>query len=326
MLDHQPLVSVIIPTYNRAHVIGETLDSVLAQTYTNWECIVVDDGSTDNTESVVNIYVSKDPRFKYYHRPPDHLSGGNGARYFGFKVSSGQYVNWFDDDDLMLCDFLKFKIEIFIKKPNNSAVFCAYQTQHHKNGVLTNKVVTIEYSNFYLDLLKRKFLIQMNAGLWRSSYLLKYSDGENIFDERLEQSQDFDFYIKFTENLIDFEIINKPLYHYKLGHDSISQNFYGNNIQHFKSYLTVRERILEKFKNDPENYLYIYNQLCTSLNHQLVKKNYKAIKLSLKRILKYSKTIEMKLHVFKMTLLILICFISGRGAYSLRKFFVIQRT
>jgi glycosyltransferase involved in cell wall biosynthesis len=85
-MNNQPLVSVIIPTYNRAHLIGETLDSVLAQTYTNWECIIVDDGSSDNTDEFVGKYVKKDSRFKYYHRPEEHLPGGNGARNYGFKI------------------------------------------------------------------------------------------------------------------------------------------------------------------------------------------------------------------------------------------------
>ena len=68
-----PLVSIIIPTYNRAHLIGETLDSVLAQTYQNWECIIVDDGSSDNTDEVIGAYVEKDSRFKYYHRSDKDL-------------------------------------------------------------------------------------------------------------------------------------------------------------------------------------------------------------------------------------------------------------
>ena len=58
-----PLVSIIIPTYNRAHLIGETLDSVLVQTYTHWECIVVDDGSTDGTDALLATYCKKDSRF-----------------------------------------------------------------------------------------------------------------------------------------------------------------------------------------------------------------------------------------------------------------------
>lgn len=56
MSQKEPLVSIIIPTFNRAHLIGETLDSIIAQTYTHWECIVVDDGSTDNTEEIMTSY------------------------------------------------------------------------------------------------------------------------------------------------------------------------------------------------------------------------------------------------------------------------------
>ena len=70
-----PLVSIIIPTYNRAHVIGETLDSVLLQTYCNWECIVVDDGSSDNTSEILDNYCKKDTRFQYYIRPTNRKKG-----------------------------------------------------------------------------------------------------------------------------------------------------------------------------------------------------------------------------------------------------------
>lgn len=104
---NNPLVSIIIPTFNRAHLIGETLDSIIAQTYANWECIIVDDGSTDETEQLINDYIKKDARFQYHKRPKDRLAGGNAARNFGFELSKGEYVNWFDDDDLMLEDFLQ---------------------------------------------------------------------------------------------------------------------------------------------------------------------------------------------------------------------------
>lgn len=82
----QPLVSIIIPTYNRAHLIGETLDSVMAQTYTNWECIVVDDGSTDNTAELLVVYCNKDNRFQYHHRPKDRPKGANAYRNYGIDV------------------------------------------------------------------------------------------------------------------------------------------------------------------------------------------------------------------------------------------------
>src|SRR5690554_1580908 len=122
-MNNLPLVSIIIPTFNRAHLIGETLDSVLAQTYHNWECIVVDDGSTDNTDEVMAEYMARDARFQYHHRPEDRLPGGNAARNYGFEVSKGEYIQWFDDDDVMKAKFLEIKINKFTQQ--NQFVICS---------------------------------------------------------------------------------------------------------------------------------------------------------------------------------------------------------
>ena len=75
-----PLVSIIIPTFNRAHLLSETLHSVLTQTYTNWECLVVDDGSTDDTEYVVKSYVARDARIQFHIRPKYKIKGANACR------------------------------------------------------------------------------------------------------------------------------------------------------------------------------------------------------------------------------------------------------
>ena len=101
-----PLVSIIIPTYNRADLILETLQSVQNQTYTNWECIIVDDGSKDRTEEVVRDFIKTDSRYQYYKRPEYHKQGGNGARNFGFSLAKGDYINWFDSDDIMIDNHL----------------------------------------------------------------------------------------------------------------------------------------------------------------------------------------------------------------------------
>jgi len=125
-----PLVSIIIPTYNRAHLIGETLDSVLAQTYTNWECIVVDDGSTDQTDVEMGKYCEIDSRIKYYKRPDDHLAGGNGARNYGFKKSNGKYIQWFDSDDLMVPEKIELKVKTMLE---NDVDFVVSQTKYFNN-------------------------------------------------------------------------------------------------------------------------------------------------------------------------------------------------
>src|SRR5690606_36406107 len=96
-----------------AHLLRETLDSVLAQSYTNWECIVVDDGSIDDTEILLCSYKETDMRFQYHNRPDTYLSGGNGARNYGFDLSKGEYIHWFDSDDLILPTMIETKLNYF---------------------------------------------------------------------------------------------------------------------------------------------------------------------------------------------------------------------
>lgn len=120
-----PEVSIIIPTYNRGHIISKTLGSILDQTYSNWECIIVDDGSEDSTSDVVNQYSHEDARFKYVVRPNERPKGANACRNYGFELSRGKYINFFDDDDIML----PTKMEQQIKSlENSSCYYCICQT------------------------------------------------------------------------------------------------------------------------------------------------------------------------------------------------------
>ncbi|WBL41311.1 glycosyltransferase family 2 protein [Algoriphagus halophytocola] len=96
-----PLVSILIPNYNKAPYLRETLDSVLNQTYTHWECIIVDDHSTDGSWEILEEYVAKDSRFQLYKRPNNREAGGNPARNFAFEKSNGKYIQWLDSDDLI---------------------------------------------------------------------------------------------------------------------------------------------------------------------------------------------------------------------------------
>ena len=97
----EPLISVVIPVYNRANIVGETLDSVLSQTYKNWECIIVDDGSTDTTEEVVNDFMDRDNRFTFIKRPPARNKGASPCRNLGLELSKGDFVQFLDSDDLL---------------------------------------------------------------------------------------------------------------------------------------------------------------------------------------------------------------------------------
>jgi glycosyltransferase involved in cell wall biosynthesis len=92
------LVSIIVPCYNYGYFLPETLDSILAQSYTKWECIIVDDGSTDNTKDVATTYLITDQRFRYIYQNNRGLSA---ARNTGIKLSKGSYIQFLDADDLL---------------------------------------------------------------------------------------------------------------------------------------------------------------------------------------------------------------------------------
>lgn len=189
----EPLVSIIIPTYNRAHLINETLDSVLAQTYTNWECIVVDDGSVDKTAEVLAEYVAKDSRFRYHHRPKSRPKGANACRNYGFELSRGEFINWFDDDDLMLSHKLSEGINRLLLS-NLNFVICqsgVYNLDTKTDlGLRSPKLSSADPLNDYIQF---KIFWLTGAPLWKRIFL---KDNNLNFDEKLQQSQDYDYHVK----------------------------------------------------------------------------------------------------------------------------------
>ena len=107
----KPLVSVIIPLYNRVTLVEETVNSVLLQTYTNFELIIVDDGSNDGSLLLAKSLAEQDERIAIYSRPKELPRGANSCRNFGLKKSKGDYVKWLDSDDLLMPDALSIQVE-----------------------------------------------------------------------------------------------------------------------------------------------------------------------------------------------------------------------
>lgn len=143
------LVSIIMPTYNCAKFIGKTIESVIAQTYENWELIIVDDCSKDNTEEVVSKY--KDNRIKY-HRLKNN-SGAAVARTEAMKKARGSYMAFLDSDDLWKKDKLEKQLEFMNK--NNYNFTCTEYEQIDEEGNKLNKVIKVkkraDYNRILLD-------------------------------------------------------------------------------------------------------------------------------------------------------------------------------
>ena len=116
------LVSIITPCYNGSKFIRETIDSVIAQTYPNWEMIIVDDGSKDNSADIVREYMQKEPRIKLIQQPN---GGSASARNNGIRNAVGQYIALLDADDLWLPQFLEKQITL-LKEKNAICVCSSY--------------------------------------------------------------------------------------------------------------------------------------------------------------------------------------------------------
>lgn len=148
-----PLISIIIPTYNRHETIAETLDSVLTQSYPNWECLVVDDGSTDNTLDIVKQYAAKDPRIKVLVRPSEYKNGGCGARNFGFIKAEGDYIKWLDSDDLLEPLLLEKEVMCFSHNPEIELVYCGHTTTLSSDKTIQNPQLLTSKSSTGVELL-----------------------------------------------------------------------------------------------------------------------------------------------------------------------------
>jgi len=124
-------VSIIVPCYNQAVYLSEALDSVMAQTYQNWECVIVNDGSPDNTEEIAKKYLDKDRRFKYIRQENKGLSS---ARNAGIDRSDGEYILPLDADDLIGSTYLEKAVGHFEQAPETKLVYCKAEKFGLVNG------------------------------------------------------------------------------------------------------------------------------------------------------------------------------------------------
>ncbi|MBE5749322.1 MAG: glycosyltransferase family 2 protein [Clostridiales bacterium] len=141
----EKLVSIITPTYNCAKFIARTLDSVKAQTYQNWEMIIVDDRSQDNTKEIVEEYMKNDSRIQYHLL--DENSGAAVARTTAMKLAKGSYMAFLDSDDIWLPDKLERQIKWM--NDNGYAFSCtAYEQIDEEDNLLNRTIKTIKKTNY----------------------------------------------------------------------------------------------------------------------------------------------------------------------------------
>ena len=145
------LVSIITPTYNCGKFIARTIESVINQTYENWEMIIVDDCSKDNTKEIVEQYTSNDDRIKYFLLEKN--SGAAVARTKAMELAQGNYMAFLDSDDIWKCD--KLEKQLAYMKENNLNFCCtAYEQIDEDDNKLSRVIKTVkktDYNRLLLD-------------------------------------------------------------------------------------------------------------------------------------------------------------------------------
>jgi glycosyltransferase involved in cell wall biosynthesis len=187
------LVSIIIPNYNRESLIGETLDSILAQTYYNWECIIVDDGSTDKSLETIDHYTKKDTRFKLFTRPEDYPKGANACRNIGMQKSEGDYIIFFDSDDLMTQNHIKEKLK---SVTTGNYDFAITKTKYFNNPENRNP---INYRRLFELSITPDHFIQKKINWLTLDPIIKSDIAKSItFTEKNNSAEEYDYFVKLV--------------------------------------------------------------------------------------------------------------------------------
>ena len=201
---YKPKVSIILPTYNRAKYLDRAISSVLNQSYSDFELIIVDDASTDNTKEVVDMF--DDDRIRYIRNEKN--LGGAGARNRGIKEAKGDFIAFQDSDDQWHPEKLKIQMEAFSKAtPDVAVVYTAFiRKVGDKEFIIPPASVKKREGNIYRELLLHVNFVGTPTAVVRKKALEKVGG----FDERFPRLQDWDLFLRLAKHY-KFKFIEKPL-------------------------------------------------------------------------------------------------------------------
>jgi glycosyltransferase involved in cell wall biosynthesis len=207
-----PLVSVVIPTYNRATLLYRSVNSILIQTIKDFELIIVDDGSTDNTGRVVKSFNDKRIRYICYNEN----KGACAARNIGIKNSRGKFIAFQDSDDEWLPEKLQKQLDCFNKTPEIGVAYCTFwKIKGDKQIIAPSNKENINGNIFY-QILKEQFITTQSILVKRECF-----SKAGYFDESLPRLQDWELLIRLSK-YYDFAFVDEPLLRTYYSVDSIS--------------------------------------------------------------------------------------------------------
>ncbi len=221
-------VTIIMATYNRAHLISESINSIINQTFINWELIIVDDGGSDATKEVLSPYLENDNRIKYVTRPTAYKKGLPGCRNYGLSIASGDAIIFFDDDDIIHPDNLKICTSVL---DSEKVDYCSYHKKPFEGAFNTD---IFDFNDDYLLTLNDKgtleaiitgaYPLASCTVLWKTECFKN-----NLFNENLQYAEEWELYQRILSTNIKGVRVDKVLYYNRKHPNSNTGEFWNAN-------------------------------------------------------------------------------------------------
>lgn len=263
-----PLVSVVIPTYNRASTLERALDSVVNQTYKNLEIVVIDDCSSDGTKALIDNY--KDYNVIYIRNKKN--SGACASRNKGITVSSGEYIALLDSDDSWRPNKIKVQLDA-INENNCDVCFCRFERHNY-----SEKIKTI-WPQIDAGIVKRADLIQSSKVSTQTIFAKRELFLNNLFNPDMPRLQDYEWVIRTSVNH-SFLLVDEVLVDVYLQDDSITNN---GKEKLLEAYLAILDRDLKYVNDQPALAAFLFaaaGDLIASLNKNPASFYRKALRLN----------------------------------------------
>ncbi len=238
--DSNPLVSIIMPAYNAAEYIAEAIESVLIQNYRNFELIIVDDGSTDNTKDIIAGF--KDEKIKYFYK---ENAGTASARNLAMKESKGDFLITLDADDMITPDFIAKHLQQFEKHPETDLVYCD-DYLIDEDGKPTRVSERPEYPD-RKSLIRDLFRYGCPIVPFRTCIRKSVFDKIGFFDEDLLVGEDYDMMRRFVKSGLKIHHLKDALYLRRITPNNLLRN---STAQNAKCHFEVVKRFADTFAYD----------------------------------------------------------------------------
>lgn len=263
-----PKVSIVLPTYNGVKWLKESIDSVINQSFCDWELIIVDDCSTDDTLSIANKYSSMDKRIHVIHNEVNKKLPA--SLNIGFRRAEGKYLTWTSDDNMYVSDALEKMVDFLDKNPKHMMVCTAMRDIDENNSFVKDRREYNDEIMFYNDYVGAGFM-----------YRREVLDGVGEYDEKLFCVEDYDYWLRILIKYGTIGYINEILYIDRIHNNSLSVSMRDTVLKRRsvlrKKYLDI---ILDKLNKRPDLLTAIYFEFVEAKEDtvEIEAKFYKAVK------------------------------------------------